>query len=81
MWRHFQPREGPSRGLLRDYEPLDGTFWSTTVPGHRDRARVDEVHHEAQLGKGHPLRVPQDDHLQQETVLLSDFHVLTTKKY
>ena len=51
------------------------------LPGHRDRARVDEVHHQAQLGKGHPLRVPQDDHLQQETVLLSDFHVLTTKKY
>ena len=38
------------------------------VPGHRHRARVDEVHHEAQLGEGHPLRVPQDDHLQQETV-------------
>ena len=26
----FQPGEGPSRGLLRDYEPSDGTFWSTT---------------------------------------------------
>ena len=22
------PGEGPSRGLLRDYEPSDGTFWS-----------------------------------------------------
>ena len=22
----FQPGEGPSRGLLRDYEPSDGTF-------------------------------------------------------
>ena len=28
----FQPGEGPSRGLLRDYEPSDGTFSSTT--GH-----------------------------------------------
>ena len=27
----FQPGEGPSRGLLRDYEPSDGTFWSTNV--------------------------------------------------
>ena len=26
----FQPGEGPSRGLLRDYEPSDGPFWSTT---------------------------------------------------
>ena len=25
----FQPGEGPSRGLLRDYEPSDGTFSST----------------------------------------------------
>ena len=25
----FQPGEGPSRGLPRDYEPSDGTFWST----------------------------------------------------
>ena len=27
----FQPGEGPSRGLLRDYEPSDGTFSSTIV--------------------------------------------------
>ena len=26
----FQPGEGPSRGPLRDYEPSDGFFWSTT---------------------------------------------------
>ena len=26
----FQPGEGPSRGLLRDYEPSDGTFSSTS---------------------------------------------------
>ena len=26
----FQPGEGPSRGLLRDYEPSDGTFRGTT---------------------------------------------------
>ena len=25
----FQPGEGPSRGLLRDYEPSDGPFSST----------------------------------------------------
>ena len=25
----FKPGEGPSRGLLRDYEPSDGTYWST----------------------------------------------------
>ena len=24
-----QPGEGPSRGLLHDYEPSDGPFWST----------------------------------------------------
>ena len=29
-WSRFQPGEGPSRGLLRDYEPSDGTFSSTT---------------------------------------------------
>ena len=28
--RRFQPGEGPSRGLLRDYEPSDGTFSSTS---------------------------------------------------
>ena len=27
----FQPGEGPSRGLLRDYKPSDGTFWSPTA--------------------------------------------------
>ena len=27
----FQPGEGPSRGLLRDYEPSDGLFWSTNT--------------------------------------------------
>ena len=27
----FQPGEGPSRGLLRDCEPSDGTFSSTSV--------------------------------------------------
>ena len=27
----FQPGEGPSRGLLRDYEPSDGTFSSTSL--------------------------------------------------
>ena len=27
----FQPGEGPSRGLLRAYEPSDGTFLSTTA--------------------------------------------------
>ena len=27
----FQPGEGPSRGLLRDYEPSDATF-SSTIP-------------------------------------------------
>ena len=27
----FQPGEGPSRGLLCDFEPSDGTFWSTSV--------------------------------------------------
>ena len=28
--RCFQLGEGPSRGLLRDYEPSDGTFWGTS---------------------------------------------------
>ena len=27
----FQPGEGPSRGLLRDYKPSDGTFWGTSA--------------------------------------------------
>ena len=31
MWRHFQPGEGPSRGLLRDYEPLDGPSFEALV--------------------------------------------------
>ena len=33
--RRFQPGEGPSRGLLRDYETSDGPFlkhYSTPVP-------------------------------------------------
>ena len=30
----FQPGEGPSRGLLRDYEPSDGTFSSTNSHLH-----------------------------------------------
>ena len=30
----FQPGEGPSRGLLRDYEPSDGPFWSTSSYRH-----------------------------------------------
>ena len=28
--RNPEPGEGPSTGLLRDYEPSDGTFWSTS---------------------------------------------------
>ena len=37
MWKsesgssRFQPGEGFSRGLLRDYEHSDGPFWSTTA--------------------------------------------------
>ena len=31
----FQPGEGPSRGLLRDYEPSDGTVSSTSIYHHR----------------------------------------------
>ena len=27
----FQPGEGPSRGLLRDYEPSDGTFEALVI--------------------------------------------------
>ena len=29
----FNQEKGPSRGLLRDYEPSDGTFSSTIVYG------------------------------------------------
>ena len=29
--------EGPSRGLLRDYEPSDGTFSSTKIDTHVER--------------------------------------------
>ena len=28
---HFQPGEGPSRGLLRDYEPSDGPSFESLV--------------------------------------------------
>ena len=28
---HFQPGVGPSRGLLRDYEPLDGPSFQSLV--------------------------------------------------
>ena len=28
---HFQPGEGPRGGLLRDYVPSDGFFWSTSL--------------------------------------------------
>ena len=34
----FQPGEGPSRGLLRDYEHSDGTFSSTTGHPHPNHA-------------------------------------------
>ena len=30
----FQPGKGPSRGLLRDYEPLEGPFSSPTPLTH-----------------------------------------------
>ena len=36
---HFQPGEGSSRGLLRAYEPSDGTFSSTTYYGHFNHRR------------------------------------------
>ena len=32
--RRFQPGESPSRGLLRDYEPSDGSFSSSTTEHH-----------------------------------------------
>ena len=36
----FQPGEGPIRGLLRDYEPSDGTF-SSTSKHHRNKETED----------------------------------------
>ena len=44
----FQPGEGPSRGLLIDYEPSDGTFWSTSEQedgeGGQDQLHVSQRH-------------------------------------
>ena len=39
----FQPGEGPSRGLLRDYELSDGTFSSTIVERHSGRGMACRV--------------------------------------
>ena len=49
----FQPGEGPSRGLLRDYEPSDGTFWSTS-PDPDDEVGGHQVRHQE---VGQPLAV------------------------
>ena len=55
-------------------------LFEALLPGHRDRARVDEVHHQAQLGKGHPLRVPQDDHLAARDCVIKWFSCLNNQK-
>ena len=39
--RRFQPGEGPSRGLLRDYEPLDGPSFQALPPGGETPLRED----------------------------------------
>ena len=39
----FQPGEGPSRGLLRDYEPSDGPFLSTNVTHDQPSASAGSV--------------------------------------
>ena len=35
--RRFQPGEGPSRGLLRDYESLCGPSFQALLGGNQDR--------------------------------------------
>ena len=71
---HLQPGEGPSRGLLRDYEPSDGTFSSTnhhtlvtTGPGLGPE-------HECPLQRG-----PGDLALQQIAYFLADQILLTQR--
>ena len=36
----FPIGEGPSRGLLRDYEPSDEPFWSTIIHQHTSRIKL-----------------------------------------
>ena len=57
----FQPGEDPSRGLLRDYEPSDGAFWSTS--SHLARSLGSEV-----LGLGADDVTPR--HILVATLLL-----------
>ena len=52
MWKRFQPGEGPSRGLLRDYVPSDGPFQALLSAWPRHRGRGQECH------LGHPGRQP-----------------------
>ena len=52
----FQLGEGPSRGLLRDYEPSDGSFWSTTcVPPPQSVVEPHHDDHHDQVEAGHHL--------------------------
>ena len=37
---HFQPGEGPSRGLLRDYEPSDGPLFEALAAAGRKFGKV-----------------------------------------
>ena len=45
----FQPGEGPSRGLLSDYEPFDGTFWSTS--DHGEDGEYEEAVHDGEASR------------------------------
>ena len=64
----FQPGEGPSRGLLRDYEPSDGTFSSTSGDQHLWQEeegltleylqRIHDKHEQWLLAGRHPLPAP-----------------------
>ena len=45
-----QEKAGPSRGLLRDNEPLYGTFWSTNI--YAPRGRITDITLTFRLGPG-----------------------------
>ena len=58
----FQPGEGPSGGLLRDYEPSDGTFWSTSDNGDDDDDDGDDTNNAQSLQELGRLGVQQTRH-------------------
>ena len=61
-YSRFQPGEGPSRGLLRDYEPSDAPFSSSSPHGIHVRGvqGLPEAHQAEQPPPLLPPEVPTD---------------------